>query len=401
MAYSGKLVRGWPDGVNNIAGDESVPDSALRDAVNVDILNNGKPRLRAGMTQVVADPGAHSFFASPNFVVWATATTLNVSRNLTKTVVLTNSKLAKPISYVVVNGYIYWSNEDINGRINPSGAYEPWGIATPAQTLVLSAVTGIRQVQVTCAFVTSSGEVSGAPIGVKVLCGDNPIITVTGIPQSSDSRVVATRLYCTELDGRVFYTYADIPAGTVSAFISGHPDIGEPLKTQFMEPPPPGQLLDFNNGVIFIASGSNAFHTDPLRYGLYSPRENWWMFPERITLIRSVDDGFYVSSDGVYFLQGAATDAGQLVPLYPYKAIEGAVCGIPDDIDCLFMTTEGLVRGGKGGAAKNLTSKKIAVDQYERGCLSVMKRDGLYTVVAILLNPTKNTMVSEDFRLIA
>lgn len=38
----------FPLGKNNIAKETSLPEGSLRDAINVDIDNSGKPRLREG-----------------------------------------------------------------------------------------------------------------------------------------------------------------------------------------------------------------------------------------------------------------------------------------------------------------------------------------------------------------
>lgn len=393
-------IKGWQLGVNNLADDGDIPSGALRDSVNTDITASGKPRRRAGMRQVIPDAGAHSVFGSSNFLIWATQNKLNVSRDMTKNTVMVDTRLSKPISYVEVNGTVYFSNEDVNGCILPDGTLTPWGLPTPDNSISLSAVTGNRIVQVTCAFVSSTGEVSGAPIGVSVACDDNPIITVNNIPQSADPRVTSVRLYATELDGRVFYECDQIPIGRTSTTVRGTP-IGEPLMTQFMEPPPPGQLIDYADGVIFIASGNNVFHTDPLRYGLCNLRESFFIFSERVTLLKSVSGGLFVSADQTYYIPKAATPSAQLDTKYPYKAIEGAACNLPQSTDVMFFTDYGLVRGSNGGATQSITENRIGIDQYSRGCLGVNKREGEFHVVCILRDPIKNSLVSSDFRSIA
>ena len=391
---------GWPKGVDNRRDDHDIPDDTLRDGVNVDVLTSGKLKLRPGIVQVAADAGAHSGFSDGSRVVWATASALKVAdANFAPTAVLSSALLSKPLSYVALHGEIYFSNEDINGKINANGEYEPWGIVSPTAAPTCTPVSvGTRRYQVTCTFVTASGEESGAPLGTEVLCGDVPNIVVTGIPQSSDTRVVATRLYVTNIDGGVFYAVKDVPAGVTTWTITGFFASGTTLKTQFMEPPPPGQLLTYYNGSIYIAAGSTVWRTQPLRYGLCRPDEDFFMYPQRVTLLKAVEDGLYAAAGKTWFVTPAA-DAGQTAQreVLPYGAIEGAACAVPNSTDVLWMSERGLVRGANGGQATNVTEAQVALGTYTRGCLGVNERGGHKAVVAVMQGGIEAPLVASDF----
>jgi hypothetical protein len=405
MAIKTEKLKNWIAGVSNVAADNSLPKDqygktiGLRDGVNVDILTSGKLRRRPGIRQVVADAGAHSAYASDNMLIWATASTLKTRGidNVVRTA-LTDIRLSKPLSFVTLNGRTYFSNEKINGIINADGSYEPWGITPPANPPTLSAVAGVYQYQVTCTFVTVSGEESGAPIAAKVLCGDTPTIRVYNIPQSSDGRVVATRLYVTNIDGQLFSHATDVPAGQTIAVLSGFFSNGAALKTQFMQPPPPGQLLEYNNGIIYIASGSNIAMTRPLQYGLHDPAEDFFMYSERVTLLRGVPDGLYLSADQIYYLPKAGTDDVTQVQTMTGKAIEGAVCSLPNSEDIMFVTDRGFYQATLQGQIKNLTEAQVALDFYPRGAMGFIERNGHKAIVAIFDEGSLNPAVSEDFR---
>lgn len=391
---------GWPRGIDNRRDDHDIPDDVLRDGVNVDVLTSGKIKLRSGIAQVAADAGAHSGFSDGTRVVWATATALKVAdANFDATTVLTSALLAQPLSYVALHGEIYFSNESINGKINAAGEYEPWGIVGPTAAPTCTPVAaGTRRYQVTCTFVTDAGEESGAPLGAEVLCSDTPNIVVTGIPQSSDSRVVATRLYVTNVDGGVFYAVKDVPAGVTAWTITGFFAAGATLKTQFMEPPPPGQLLDYYNGSIYVASGSTVWRTQPLRYGLCRPDEDFFIYPQRVTLLKAVEDGLYAAAGKTWFVTPAA-DAGQTAQreVLPYGAIEGASCAVPNSTDVLWMSERGLVRGANGGQATNVTEAQIALGSYTRGCLGVNERGGHKAAIAVMQGGIEAPLVASDF----
>lgn len=398
--YQGGSIEGWPSGIDNRSSDADVPRSSLRDAVNCDILSSGKPRRRRGLRQVIADAGAHSVFATDLWMVWATATTLCIcGPGLTKTVLLTDARLRYPLSFVEVNKKIYFSNEYINGTITQAGAYEPWGIVAPTTAPIISAPAGDRYIMATCTFVLASGEESGAPLGYKISCTDTPVITIAGIPQSSDARVAYTRVYLTALDGQEFYAAIDVPAGQVTASYSGYTDVGPMLSTQFCDAPPPGQLLSAKNGVIHIASGNNVFHTVPLYYGLCELDEGYFAFPSRVTMIAATDDGLFVSADQTYFIKSATTDLADLHPILPYKAIEGAFTDIPESNDVMWFSERGFVRGSPEGEMVNLTDAMIAVDKHTRGAMGIVEYNGHRAVVAIMRDClAANPLVSADFR---
>lgn len=395
---------GWPRGVNNIASDADMPTNdrgvvnALRDAVNVDILNTGIARRRAGINQKIAESSTHSVYSNDALFVWATTNTLRVTSDmLVLNTILTDVKLAKPISYTDVNGDIYFSNEDINGIIRADGSYEKWGIEPPAVAPTAACAAGPNQYQVTCTFVTKSGEESGAPTGFNFQCADRPTIRINNVPQSSDSRVVATRIYMTNIDGVEMQQVIDLPVGILTWVLNGFFSHGDALKTQFMKPPPPGQLLEFHNGVIYIASGKNVYHTEPLRFGVHDPQANFFMYPSRVTLIKKVVDGIYTSADQLYFMPNiGTTDVTQMAKM-PYKAIEGAVCEVPDSEDFFFISDRGFVRATIGGEIVNLTEQNIVIDGYTRGAMCYSSFDGHKAIVALFKNGVQNPAVSGDY----
>lgn len=393
----------FPKGLDNIHGNVDVPKGALRGAVNVDILSSGRPRMRSGMAQAIADAGAHSVFAADDNtrMVYATGSTLKmVSPNLVATTILSNALLAKPLSFAELHGEIYFSNEDINGKVNALNTYEPWGVVPPSLPPTLTTTAGDHFIQVTCAFVLASGEVSGAPIAAQATCTDTPTVRVSNIPVSSDSRVLYTRIYVTDVDGKEFFQQVDVPNGITTTTISGALCLGEELLTQFMQPPPCGQLIEFNNGRFFVASGPVLYPTQPLRYGLYLPDEDYYPYPERITLVRGVQNGLFVSAEQTYFEQGICTPDHVHKPVLPYRAIEGASAKINVDStkDVLWLSERGFVRGSAGGAVKNLTEGQLAVETgIPRACLGIHERQGHKAAIAIVTGGKTSPLVHKDY----
>lgn len=402
--YTGKAnYRGWPKGVDNRRADHDVADDALRDGVNVDIRNSGRVQMRRGIQQAVAVAGAHSVFSDGLRMLWATATTLRLANTLAApSILLTDPRLADPLSYVALNGEVYFSNERINGKVNALGAYEAWGIVPPTSqpacigSPVASGETA-RRYQVTCTYVAADGSESGTNlVPVSVLCGDPPNIVVTAIPQSPDARVVATRLYATNIDGEIFYRDQDVPDGVTTVAMNGYFASGGPLRTQYATVPPLGQLLEYLNGRLYIAQGSVLWFTDALNYDIHVPMKHFMMFSDRITMVKAVPDGLFVSADQTYFVASPGTDDVVRRVAVPCKAIEGAACNLPDTTDVIWFSERGFVRGGTGGAIKMLTDAQIAVDKYARGALSFDESDGHRSIIAALSGPTAGN-ASTDF----
>jgi hypothetical protein len=124
--------------MDNRQSQYDLPATVLRDAANVDVMKSGKLRRRRGISQAVASAGAHSAFADSNYMYWATATTLNrAGVNLSSSVLHTDVGFGLPVSYVSVNGDVFFSNENINGKVTASG-YEPWGVQAPTTAPTLT-----------------------------------------------------------------------------------------------------------------------------------------------------------------------------------------------------------------------------------------------------------------------
>lgn len=403
--YAGGRISGWKRGMDNRNSNVDIPiTTTLRNGVNIDVLTSGKVRRRRGIVQVISDIGAHSLFSFGTRLLWATANALNAATaNFAKTTLLTDTRFIAPLSFVELNGEAYFSNESINGKVNAGGTYEAWGTAAPSNAPVCasvdSSVVKDREHMVTCTFVLNTGEESGAPIAVKVLCGDSPIIRMTSIPQSLDARVVYTRIYVSDIDGEVLYANVDVPAGLVTYDVSGPFGTGQQLKTQFMDKPPSGQLIEELNGCIYIASGNIVYFTEPLRYGLVHKVNGFFMFSERVTMLKSVPDGMYVSADATYFMPNGVKDA-KLDPVLPYRAIEGAACNVPNSNDVMWLSERGFVLGQSGGKAENVTEDRIAIDTSDRACMNVVEQNGVRRVIAVMSQSTPSPFQSEEYAIV-
>lgn len=392
------MMYGWSGGLNNRQADYDLASDELRDGVNIDILLSGKIRRRRGLSQAFADPGAHSLYADGTHFYWATATALKKgTRDFAVQTLDTGTKYASPISFASLNGTTYFSNESTNGAI-VSGVRVPWGIAPPAAApAVTGAPSGTQYYHVTCTFITATGEESGAPPSTAALSDDTEVLNLTSIPQPTDARVTAVRIYVSYKGDVELFQHKDLPVGVTTYTIRGPFGQGQLLRTQFHAPPPAGQLLERYYGYMLVASGSVLYHTAPFTANLVDMRKGYMVFPERITMLAAVNDGVYVSADQTYFIAGFGTTNMSLNPVLPYRAIERASAHIPNSNDVVWLSERGFVLGTAGGAAKNMSEGKVVVENAAGGCLGIVERDGDKRFIAVVADGTPPPLVSSDF----
>lgn len=413
-------MAGWPKGMDNRRKDYDIGRDTLRDAVNVNIRSSGKPEMRYGPRQVLADSGAHSGFSNGTALLWATANALKrmVPNGGAPATLLTDARLGTPLSMLELHGDTYFSNELVNGMVNGyTGLYEPWGIVPPVSAPSAGGNGGNRFVAVTCTFVIGRTffdgntvlEESGAPTGVQVAVSDTPTVKLTSIPQSSDPRYLFTRIYATGVDGKEYFRVIDLPAGVTAFTLAPGAGTaptwgeGEPLKTLLNANPPCGQLIDYGDGVIYIAVGNVVYHTLPLRYGMFDNDAAYYYFPHRVTLVRYVPAGsdgpagLFVSADRTYFIEAAGTKDARPLRRLEYKAIEGASMRFPESHEVMWLSERGFILGKPGGKVVNLTEDQIAMDSFPRAAMGFMEMDGHRSVMAVGIGSSVTPLLSNDW----
>jgi hypothetical protein len=110
--------------------------------------------------------------------------------------------------------------------------------------------------------------------------------------------------------------YIDTRVGTTTSF----PDPAQTYKTRMVG----GQILEYHYNRLYAANGNNLFFSDPTILTRMDQRKNAMAFPSRITMLKSVLDGMYVSdSERVYFLAGRAPADFVSRDVLDVPAIEG------------------------------------------------------------------------------
>lgn len=396
-------VAGFPKGLNNISPESSLPEGALLEAVNVDVLDGGKVRRRGGFVKKYAGNGIHSFWSKDGKTMFYEGGSLKLlNADLSATVLATGLMSNKTVAYANVNGEIYWSNGDITGKINSSGTNELWGIPMPTKPVATATAAGglfngIYKIALT--FILDTGEEGGVDSFVYVTVTEGGGILLNGIPASPDVKITKIGVYVSAANGEVAYHYADIATGTSTLSISQSATLGRALNTQGYYPFPACELLDYTHGSLIGAIGRLLFYSSEMRYRLCRIKKNYIMFTSNITMIAWVNGGVYVSNEtDTYFMRGNNLDKCEQIPLLPYPAVKGTLVRIPNSNDVAWFSARGWVKGDQQGNVTNVTEGSMLPDVFVTGAAGFREYNGVRQLVSSMTNSSEtNNMIASDY----
>jgi hypothetical protein len=402
-------LEGWPEGLNNILRPDSLPTDTLRRCVNYDIDDTGKLSLRQGSSRIYTGTITKgTLWSSDDFsrTLFVEAGSLfeliefpigTYAPRLVRTGVG-----ATRMNYLDLNGRTYYTNGVITGQMEPDGTDLAWGVPRPHTQPVLSqGISGELakgSYQVATTYISDSGEESGTGLAAEIeIAADDSAIIVTQFP-TPPAGVAFIRLYVSHLDGKGLYRIADLHPAAPSYEINKVANtVALRLQTQFGIEPPPGDVLEYHNGRIYIANNNILWFTEPLRYGLVKPMKGFLQFPKRITIVKAVDDGIYVCSDRTYWISGVDTPQFHQREVLPYGGVFGTGINIPNFDAVAWFSKRGIVFGGENGEVLNIMQDRVAVGTYGYGAMLWREHKGLRQIVADLWDGELNTYAAPDY----
>lgn len=401
-------------GRNNLDPIERLKPDQLATAVNVDIDADGQVKRREGFSSVYSGANLHSLWAGGDYLLCVEGQelkrlTVNADGTLSAATLAGGFMPGRPLAYEMVNGDVYLSNGVITGKV-AAGALVPWGVQTPARQPALAADSvggldaGAYQVAVT--FVSATGEESGSPAPQTIDIPQGGGILLSLLPAPTEANVESTRIYVSPPNEDALYLAAEIPAGTPNAYVYKW-DTGMPLQTLLLDKMPPSVSITRLGGRLYGAWGNVLYWTEPLRYGLYRPAQNWRPFPGGdLRAIGAVEGaGLYVVGDKTWFLSGTDPAAATLtevlsyggprqhmlrVPREAFTGVEITVADVP-----VWLSERGFHAGLPGGVL-NLTERKAVVDSYQRIAALYRERNGRRQVIVTGANPGGSSLSMGD-----
>lgn len=397
---------GWPDGENNILDAVELPQTSLRRVVNYDIMDGGDLHRRRGrtlaytgtiVTGTLYSNGKRVLFVEGGNM-WELIKISGVWTRVLFRVGVTN----RPVSYLDVNGDIYWSNGLFTGCIDAEGQDLPWGIRGPhEQPNVSGADVGgnleVGTYQVAVTFLDDLGQESGTPLSKTVeIAVAGGSIQLTDLPTPIDGSTI--QVYCSSANGEGLYRVGQLIAGTPDyriTAVSNQQTIK--LQTQFGSVPPAGDVLEYFNGRIYIAEGNIVWFTEALRYGLVKQHRNFLQFSKPVTVMKAVADGIYICADQTYWVSGVDTSEFQQIPVLPYGAVKGTGINLPESDNVAWFSEEGVILGGLEAQVTNVQEDKSAVGTFENGAMVFRKQRGLRQIVATLGTGVQSAFLAPDY----
>ena len=343
----------------------------LRDAVNLDILNDGTLKRRAACESVVALTGAHSLFGG-YFVQASALYKWELPYNATMVKLLTSDD---PMSYVEFNGDIYYSNGTDSGRIAASGDIFPWALPTPDTPIVLTIGGALNPgwYQVTITYTNSvTGEEGGAAAS-----NNHELTALGGIRVQLPAAIPgATHLniYCSGTNGGTPYLVDSVAVGAAVYDIIA-PATGREANLRYEQPLPAGSNLFIHNGRLCSVKGNTLYYCLPHRFGYCLTSDKGIPFPADIAVAASNQMGVYVATaDKTYWLQGTDLAAVEMLqdPL-PYGAVPGTAFALKNKPVVGWFSSKGFVLGDTQGQLDAPMADKIVVTPTASGMAYVFE----------------------------
>jgi hypothetical protein len=196
-----------------------------------------------------------------------------------------------------------------------------------------------------------------------VLCVVNPDYSVEEVADLNSDDPVA---YCqTDIEGRIYWCNG-VDSGYVKNRINHdwvtETPFNDDTRRDYLDPPPQGHILEYQNGMVFVASDNAIYHSDFGMPGLFFADEQFFFYRSRIRMMRGVGTGLWVGDgSGIYFINNVGGETPQQVQVADYPAIEGTSLRIYSNSGpaVYFWSTQGACMGLPTGEFKNITYDKL------------------------------------------
>lgn len=364
----------------------------LKRAKNIDIDNAKRPRRRQGYQTSLTGSDCHSLWSDGKICLYREGSYLKRLNDSLQGSTTLRSDIQGSLSmaYLSVDNKVYYSDGNISGVIE-NGVSRSWGLPVPSTSPVLSSIPGgllSGTYQVVYTYVRNDGQESGACETSVLAVTANQGLRITGITASDDSTVTKINVYITRRDSEIFYkayTLSNTSGQTID-YLSEDSLSGAMLKTQFLSPPPAGQILEYYNGRILIGSFDAVWYTEPFKYELCDLSNGYIQLDSDVTLVGAVDDGIYFGTNNeISFAHGDQPKSLKWEEKANYGAIFGTMQKLlrPDvgnneamQTLIVFASVRGICIGGKGGEMINKSRDTYLYEPAYSGAGFVRKARG-------------------------
>lgn len=392
-----QVVMRFPKGVDQVSPEAALLPGTARRLVNFDVHQGavgqngaigGRLTTRSRIQRIISGSNTHSLWSGDHNTCYVDNGSLyRLGADRVPSLVRAAVGDAE-MYYTEIAGIVFYSNGSLTGTI-VGGVDKPWGLPLPAGPVASAVAYGglvAGRYMVGYTHMDVSGRESGAVTTVLTV-SDGGGISVT-MPASSSGYV--TRLYVSPPNGENLYWVQDIPVGAAVSYVGAHTP-GKMLMTQHLQAPEPSTHLETYNGRIYSAVGDVLLATQALNYDLTRPSTDFVVFPDPITMVKSVVDGLYVGTQhGVTYLDGDDLPRFKTRPADMLPPISGSALAVDGGLfgesgkGIVWLTRRGWVFGGAGGRVKRLTEAQMALPSYDRAASLYREHDGMRQVMSFV-----------------
>ncbi len=378
-------------GIDQLSDETALPRGAVRDALNVDFDSDGLARRRPGAVPVESG-SFHSLWRGTGIALCVKGDRL-CRVTAAGTVELASLPSAGALSYAELGDRIVVSNTEWIGEILPDLTVRDLGVEDgPMGAITASATGGLPEGTYGVALSLLRGNEEGAlsPFRfVNVASGGG--IMLDAIPVPTDHLVTTVRAYRTTPGGDTFYRTADFPAGLTS-YVLGAGELGRIADTAHLRRMPPGAIVRAWRGRLLVARGRTLRFSEPMRYGLHSPRTGFVQEASAITMVAPVLGGIFVGTrTGVTFYRGTTPGDWTRVALGAEPPVPGTHQAIDTSLlnpkfetgstneAALWLGPQGFVVGLADGSLIQPQARRISLSA-QRGHTAIYGRQALSVV---------------------
>ena len=328
----------------------------LADAVGVDIDDTGRLSRADGATLVTALTSGRSLFSDGVRTLYADGTTLNrITAFSPFAASAVDTVATNPISYVNINGEIYYSDGVKIARLDATNAAKSVGIPIPGDIALVATIGALQAAKYQVAITYFIGDEEGGASAAKSIDLTTGGVTVT-LP-AAPAGVTHIGIYLSGPNGETPFLHSIIvPAASITL---GSEATKRACHTLHKGPMQAGGLIAHHDGRLLVADGSTLHYSDPYNFGMTTPSRNYVQFPADISVLAPCDAGIYVVADKTYWLTGIGTDGMTMLDVLPYGAVARSGGSFPQDSRVFWLSTKGLVIGDGAGQVKNVQEKDL------------------------------------------
>lgn len=396
---------GWPEGINNVDHVTKLSPGQLRDSENFIYDAAGVPSLRPGFERVITSSGhCHSLWTNDTIgIYFDDGALIKVDPASLETVQLATGYGNRAFSYAQIGSRLFFSNEEISGRLDLDTLEVLPGLGTTTPELEVTVTAGSIGVLPAgsywagVAYEDVNGEESGVPRMYRVTLPMPGGFTVAWSgPRPAGADFI--RVYSTgtpDANLQEAHSYSRVSKDFASEVVMSPPR-GRQLRTYLMETMPHCRYLTAYNGHLYGAVGNELIYSIPRRYGLYDPDTgHLGKFPQNISVLEHYAGGIFVSADKTYRYAGPVP--GEMTyhdDLFNYPGVPGSgkqveasifeMEGLGSQDVPVWFTSRGLVLGAPDGSVISLMKGKAEPGLYNRAVTGLVTLEGQPQLVTAL-----------------